>query len=210
MAKTIVFQGDSITDAGRNYDAELPANLGMGIGYAFMAAAELLAKEPEKDYQIYNRGISGHRVVDLYARWKKDTLNLRPDILSILIGVNDTWHEKAHNNGVEVPRYAQFYRMLLDWTLKELPEVKLVLIEPFVLLTGAVKEDWIDEINARRQVVKEIAGEYTALFLPAQSIFDEAAKRAEYTYWLKDGVHPTSAGHKLLADAWIDLTKDIR
>ena len=210
MAKVILFQGDSITDTGRNRDPEVAANSGLGIGYALMTAATLLANEPEKDWKIYNRGISGNRVVDLYARWKIDALNIKPDILSILIGVNDTWHEKAKNNGVEVPRYDKFYRMLLDWTREELPETKLVLIEPFVLVTGAVTEDWVDEINARREVVKKIAEDYGAVFIPAQSLFDEAAKLAPAEYWLVDGVHPSAAGHKLLTDAWVKATEGIR
>lgn len=210
MSKVLLFQGDSITDAGRNKEEFAPANKGLGIGYAHLTAAELLASEPGKDWQIYNRGISGNRVVDLYARWKIDTLNLRPDILSILIGVNDTWHEKAKQNGVEVPRYDKIYRMLMDWTVSELPETKIILLEPFVLLTGAVEEDWIDEINARREVVKKIAEDYNTLFLPLQSMFDEACEKAPMEYWLGDGVHPTAAGHNLISKAWIKATESIR
>ena len=210
MSKVLLFQGDSITDAGRNKEMLAPANKGLGIGYAHLTAAELLASEPEKEWQIYNRGISGNRVVDLYARWKIDTLNLRPDVLSILIGVNDTWHEKANQNGVEVPRYDKIYRMLMDWTVSELPETKIILLEPFVLLTGAVEEDWIDEINARREVVKKIAEDYNTLFLPLQSLFDEACKKAPMEYWLGDGVHPTAAGHSLITKAWIKATESIR
>ena len=210
MAKTIVFQGDSITDAGRSYDNTLPANTFLGSGYVCTTAVDLAAYEPEKEWQVYNRGISGNRVVDLYARWKVDALNLRPDILSILIGVNDLWHEIELKNGVEVPRYDTFYRMIMDWTRKELPETKIILIEPFVLVTGSVTEDWLDDINARREVVKKIAEDYGTLFLPAQSVFDEACKRAPASYWLQDGVHPTSWGHRLLADAWLKATESIR
>ena len=210
MANTIVFQGDSITDAGRNYDCTLPANEGMGQGYPFMVMSSLRYHEPEKDWQIFNRGISGHRVVDLYARWKIDTINLKPDIQSILIGVNDTWHEFARQNGVEVPRYAQFYRMLLEWTKKELPDTKLVLLEPFVLPFGAVGDDWVPEINERRAVVKALADEFKTIFIPTQTLLNEALAKAPQEYWLKDGVHPTSAGHALIADAWIKATSSIR
>ncbi|MBE6355734.1 MAG: lysophospholipase [Lentisphaerae bacterium] len=210
MSKVIVFQGDSITDAGRSKEAGLPPNKDLGFGYPCLTAAALLAGEPEKAWQIYNRGISGNRVVDLYARWKVDALNLRPDILSILIGVNDTWHEIGSKNGVEVPRYAQFLRMLMDWTKQELPECKILLMEPFVLVTGAVDESWLDEINARRQAVREIAREYNTLFMATQSLFDEAVKHAPANYWLGDGVHPTYAGHKLISDEWLKLTSDIR
>ena len=203
MAKVLLFQGDSITDTGRSREADVPANVGLGTGYALMTAAELLASQPEKDWQIYNRGISGNRVVDLYARWKIDALNLCPDVLSILIGVNDTWHEKNNRNGVEVERYDMIYRMLLDWTKKVLPETKLILMEPFVLVTGAEEADWVADIDARRQVVKKIAADYGAVFLPLQEMFNEACKLAPMEYWLRDGVHPTAAGHKLITDAWL-------
>ncbi len=200
--KTIVFQGDSITDCGRNREF-LSANSGLGEGYPLLISAELLATLPEKDLRIFNRGISGNRIVDLYARWKLDALNLKPDLLSILIGVNDTWHEKASQNGVEVERYEMFYRMLLQWTKNELPAIRLLLCQPFVLHTGAVGSDWIDEISARGEVVKRLAEEFDAVYLPLQEVFDAAEKRAPADYWLGDGVHPTFAGHKLIADAWI-------
>ena len=211
MANTIVFQGDSITDAGCSKDyANLAANEGMGSGYAFLTMAALRASEPEKNWQVYNRGISGHRVVDLYARWKRDALNLNPNILSILIGVNDTWHEYPGKNGVEVPRYAQFYRMLLEWTKQVLPETKLVLLEPFVLPFGAVQPNWVPEMDARREVVKELAKEFETIFIPTQSILNEALQKAPQEYWLCDGVHPTTAGHVLISQAWLKATEKIR
>ena len=210
MARTIVFQGDSITDVGRDRDLTLPANLGMGSGYPFLTMTQLRLTEPEKDWQVFNRGISGNRIVDLYARWKREALNLKPDILSILIGVNDTWHESAFQNGVEVPRYAQFYRMLLEWTLQVLPDIKLVLLEPFVLPFGVVLPHWPAEIDERRAIVKDLAQKFNAIFIPTQTLLNEALKKAPQEYWLKDGVHPTSAGHALIARAWIEATKAIR
>ena len=205
MSRTILFQGDSITDCGRaRIEITDPAYLrsGLGPGYPYLIAARLLC-DRGRDFNFYNFGISGNRVVDLYARWKADCINLRPDNLSILIGVNDTWHEKARQNGVEVPRYGQFYRMLLDWTLKELPEIKLVLLEPFVFPFGAVGEDWIEEIDQRREVVAGIAKDYGAVFVPLQSILNDALKVAPQEHWLADGVHPMPAGHQLIADAWL-------
>lgn len=205
MSRTILFQGDSITDCGRaRIEITDPAYLrsGLGLGYPYLIAARLLCDRGE-DFNFYNFGISGNRVVDLYARWKADCINLRPDILSILIGVNDTWHEKARQNGVEVPRYEQFYRMLLDWTLKELPKIKLVLLEPFVFPFGAVGGDWIEEIDQRREVVAGIAKDYGAVFVPLQSILNNALKVAPQEHWLADGVHPMPAGHQLIADAWL-------
>ncbi len=202
---TIVFQGDSITDAGRSREETRPqCGTGLGAGYPTLVAARLLCDRPADDWNFYNRGISGNRIVDLYARWKADALNLKPDVLSILIGVNDTWHEFGNNNGVEVPRYEQFYRMLMDWTRRELPDTKIILLEPFVLCFGAVAESWLAEVRERQAVVRKIVAEFDTEFIPTQSIFDEAVKVAPPEHWLADGVHPLPAGHQLIADAWLE------
>ena len=203
--KRILFQGDSITDAGRNREALPESNTGYGAGYPALVAARIFGDHLGNEYNIINRGISGNRVVDLYARWKKDCLNLNPDVLSILIGVNDTWHEKSESrNGVEVERYKLIYDMLLDWTVKTLPEIKLVLMEPFVLETGAVSADWLPEIAERGAVVKELAEKYNAVFIPCQQIIsDAAAKAGADDLILRDGVHPSVMGHQVLADAWL-------
>ncbi len=206
--KVILFQGDSITDCGRARDVNAP-NTGLGNGYVFLAASNLLCARSGEGLSIYNRGISGNRIVDLYARWKSDCLNLNPDVISILIGVNDTWHEFGSRNGVEVPRYEMFYRMLLEWTLQVRPGVKLVLCEPFVLVHGAVNQDWVPEINQRRDVVRKMAKDFKAVFIPYQDIFNAALKQAPAEYWLGDGVHPTIAGHQLMADAWLKATSSI-
>ena len=203
--KRILFQGDSITDAGRNREALPESNTGYGAGYPALVAARIFGDHLGNGYNIINRGISGNRVVDLYARWKKDCLNLNPDVLSILIGVNDTWHEKSESrNGVEVERYKLIYDMLLEWTVKTLPEIKLVLMEPFVLETGAVSADWLPEIAERGAVVKELAQKYNAIFIPCQQIIsDAAAKAGADDLILRDGVHPSVMGHQVLADAWM-------
>ena len=202
MAKVILFQGDSVTDCGRAREDVF--NGGLGSGYPTLIAARLLADRLGEEYRIYNRGISGNRVVDLYARWKCDAVMLKPDIISILIGVNDTWHETKHQNGVEVDRYAMFYRMLIDWSLEKLPGVKLVLCEPFVLHFGVVEDAWIDEMLQRGEVVRNLAKEYKQTFVPFQSVLDKAAIRGgDPALLLKDGVHPTLTGHQVLADAWL-------
>lgn len=203
----ILFQGDSITDCGRSRETTEP-NSALGIGYVTLTAGRLLAGHPDKNIQVYNRGIGGNRVVDLYARWKIDALNLKPDVLSILIGVNDTWHTFGSNNGVEVDRYGRIYHEILAWTLQSLPKVKIVLCEPFVLEFGAVTAEWLDEIKARRRIVKSLAGEFKLAFVPLQSILNDAVKKAPPEYWLIDGVHPTLAGQQLLSDAWLKVTKN--
>ncbi|MFA7229774.1 MAG: SGNH/GDSL hydrolase family protein [Victivallaceae bacterium] len=203
---TILFQGDSITDCGRSREGSAP-NSSLGGGYVQMTAAKLLSSAPDQNYKLFNRGISGNRIVDLYARWKSDALNMKPDVISILIGVNDTWHEFGSRNGVEVPRYEKIYRELLQWTIDVLPEVKLVLCEPFVLVCGAVTPEWVPEINARRETVKKLAAEFNAPFIPFQQVFDAAVKKAPAEYWLSDGVHPSYAGHALMAEAWLKNVK---
>ncbi len=208
---TVLFQGDSITDCGRSREVLNPGNgMGLGNGYASLIAARLLCDQPGGNWNFYNRGISGNRIVDLYARWKIDALNLRPDLISILIGVNDTWHEFGSKNGVEVPRFEQFYRMLMEWTVKELPKTKFIILEPFVLPFGAVGKDWVPEIKQRRAVAKKIAGEFGAVFIPTQSIYDKAVKAAPQEYWLSDGVHPLPAGHQLMADAWVEAFNKLK
>lgn len=202
--KTLLFQGDSITDCSRQREELENCRLAyLGYGYASLLAAEIYCHQPEKDWHIYNRGISGNRVVDLYARWKLDALNLKPDVLSILIGVNDTWHEFSRQNGVEVPRYEEFLRRLLSWSLETLPELKIVLLEPFILPFGAVGEEWPAEIAMRAEVVRKAAADFGAVFVPLQERFTELAKAYGMEYWLRDGVHPTLAGHRVIADQWM-------
>jgi len=201
---TILFQGDSITDTGRNREiTEANRGAALGSGYVNLIAAHLLQARPQDQLQIYNRGISGNRVTDLYARWKVDGINLAPDLISILIGVNDTWHEFMYGNGVEVDRYTTIYRILLEYTKQRLPQVQLVLCEPFVLRCGVVTDGWIAEMDERRQVVRALATEFDAIFVPFQSVLDHALTEAEAAFWATDGVHPTPAGHRLLADAWL-------
>ena len=204
MIKTVLFQGDSITDARR--DREAPAGYGTatGCGYATLVAGKLLAANIGREFCCINRGISGNRVVDLYARWKTDALNLKPDLLSILVGVNDTWHEFARQNGVELERYEKIYRMLLEWTKAELPEVRLVLCEPFCLLSELVTQEWVDEVKQRSVIVKKLAAEFGATFVPLQEMLENAAAKAnDNLKILRDGVHPTLLGAQLIADQWL-------
>lgn len=207
---TILFQGDSITDCGRSREAAAAPNdlLGLGQGYAMMAAAELLSTRPADCLRVFNRGVSGNRVVDLYARIQGDILNLKPDVLSILIGVNDTWHGKNPDwsNGVAIPKYERIYRDLLNEVREALPNVKFVLCEPFVLRCGVVRDDWVGEIDGRRAAVAKLAKEFGAVLVPFQSMFDEAINQAPPEHWAADGVHPSAAGHLLMAKCWLEKT----
>lgn len=206
MIKTVLFQGDSITDARRDREAVEGNTSGFGCGYVTLAAGKLLAQNIDKEFKCINRGISGNRVVDLYARWKVDALNLKPDLLSILIGVNDTWHDFVWQNGVEVDRYEKIYRMLLEWTKAELPEVRLVLCEPFCLLSELVTPEWVAEVKQRGEIVKKLAAEFDATFVPLQQLIEDAAAKAgDNLKILRDGVHPTLLGAQIIADQWLKI-----
>ncbi len=203
----IVFQGDSITDGDRDRSRTAPNDPhAMGGSYAFHVAAGMLRARPHDHLAFYNRGVSGNQVTHLAERWTRDCLDLKPNLLSILIGVNDTWHGIQHGDDRRVPvdRYAAVYRRLLEDARAALPDVKLVLCDPFVLLCGDVSEAWLPEINQRRQVVGELCEAFGARRVDFQRVFDDAAAAAPAEYWLHDGVHPTMAGHRLMADAWLE------
>ncbi|MBE6381033.1 MAG: lysophospholipase [Lentisphaerae bacterium] len=207
--KTILFQGDSITDCCRARDAAANTPGHLGYGYVNLISSELLGTKPEEMYRCINKGISGNRVVDLYARWKIDALNFSPDVISILIGVNDVWHEVGNQNGVEADRFEQVYRMLLEWTKKVLPEVKLLIMEPFALISDVVDEAFMADVKVRAGIAEKLAAEFGAVYLPLQNMLNEATKLAPNSYWLADGVHPSPAGNKLIADAWLKAAADL-
>ena len=203
----ILFQGDSITDAGRNRNRENNPNdkNALGSGYVYLIASNMLANRPGDGLEIYNRGISGNKVFQLADRWDKDCLDLKPDILSILIGVNDIWHTLNGNYDGTVEKYEQDYRSLLKRTLKALPNLKLVICEPFVLRCGAVNDKWFPEFDRYRAVARKISKEFRTLFVPFQSMFDDAVKHVSPSYWARDGVHPSMAGAQLMAQEWLKV-----
>lgn len=195
-----LFQGDSITDCGRgNYENPHA----MGSGYPRLLEAELTAESDA--CEVMNCGISGNRVSDLLARWKKDCLNLEPDVLTILIGVNDVWHELGNRNGVSTPLFEQVYRLLLKETVAVLPNVRIILMGAYVNHGTATDPEWdtfYNEVKARRDVTRKLAEEFGTQFVDLQQVFDEAEKTFPASHWTGDGVHPTAAGHWLIAKAW--------
>ncbi len=205
----ILFQGDSITDASRNRDAAVPNDIaGMGRGYAMIAASVLLNKFADKNLKIYNKGISGNKVPQLDERWQADCLDLKPNILSILIGVNDYWHKRNGKYEGSAQAYGDQYRKLLDRTLQALPGVQLIIGEPFAVKNVKhVDDSWFPEFAQYQQVSRDIAKEYKAAFIPYQSIFDEAEKRNSGAYWTSDGVHTSLAGANLMAESWLATVK---
>ena len=214
VMKRIVFWGDSITDCIRNrsnlYD--------LGTGYAFLVSAAL-GKENPGEYEFINKGVSGDRIVDLYARMKVDFINLKPDYASIFIGVNDTWHEVNNNNGVETQKFEKIYTMMLEEIFEALPNLKIFLITPYVLKGAATQnsednpnreERFITDVAEKAEAVKRIAAKFNLPIIETQPLFDEAAKSAGNDYWAFDGVHPTPYGHALLKEEWIKTFNKIK
>jgi lysophospholipase L1-like esterase len=201
----ILFQGDSITDAGRSRDRADVPNLqpGLGNGYAWLAASQLLVDYAGSGLKIYNRGISGHKVFQLAERWDKECIDMQPDVLSILIGVNDIWHMLSGNYGGTLETYEKDYRALLARTRKALPKTKIIVCEPFVLRCGAVTDKWFPLFDGYRAAAEKLAKETKASFVPFQAMFDEAVKYAPAEHWAADGVHPTPAGAALMAHYWL-------
>lgn len=201
--RVVVFQGDSITDTGRNRDSHDPNSAGaLGNGYPLLVASAVLAARAAEGLQFYNRGISGNKVPDLQQRWTSDTLDLKPDVLSILIGVNDIWHKLGGRYNGTVQDYEQQYTTLLADTRRALPQVRLIVLEPFVLRTGAVDARWFPEFDERRAAAARVARGSHAAFVPLQKVFDQHVRTAPPEYWAADGVHPTPAGHAVIAEQW--------
>jgi len=205
----ILFQGDSITDSGRRKESVICNNVDqLGTGYALFTATSILAKHADKQPKIYNRGISGNKVFQLRERWEIDALAFMPDVLSILIGVNDYWHTLNGSYKGTVQIYENDLRNLLKYTKDKLPNLQLVLCEPFALSGGSAINDkeWFPMFNDYRIALKKLAGEFNAVFVPFQSAFDEAIKMAPATYWSADGVHPDLPGRQLMAEVWLKAT----
>jgi lysophospholipase L1-like esterase len=182
----ILFQGDSITDGNRGRNTD-PNHI-MGHGYAFSIASRWGAKYPEKGLVFINKGISGNKVSDLAARWQTDTLDLKPNVLSILVGVNDASSVVFKREPiVPVEKYEEIYRSLLEQTKVLFPEIVFVLCEPFILPVGKVQENWEaykSDIIQRQAVVRKLANEYNAVFIGLQEVFDKACEKAPADYWI--------------------------
>ncbi len=203
-ADHVVFMGDSITNAHR-MAGEVNDLYQLGAGYAMMAASRLRHDHPSLGLRFSNRGVSGNTVDDLGQRWRTDCLDLHPTVVSILIGINDSTRNKLSL----LDDFHNRLMSLMERTKSALPGVRLLLCEPFGS-TGNhsyVSLEAFDGLERRRQLVREIAEASEAEFLPLQELFDRAAETAKPDYWLYDGVHPTAAGHLLIADAWLKKCK---
>lgn len=200
-----LFQGDSITDGNRGRNTD-PNHI-MGHGYAFSIASRLGADYPEKQLLFYNRGISGNRVSDLAARWQKDTLDLKPNVLSILVGVNDMG-TRIKNGGAAPDQFEEIYGKLLEQTKTLFPDILFVLCQPFILPVGNMKDKWElkhAEIMKDQAIVAKLAKTYNAVHVEFQQVMEKACRKAPADYWMWDGCHPTVPGHELLTREWIKM-----
>lgn len=204
----ILFQGDSITDANRDRNNDID----MGEGYPLLIKSHLGFEFAGK-YEFINRGISGNRIVDIYARMKEDIINIQPDFMSILVGVNDGVKDVFQNpSGVSNDKYYKIYDMLIEEIKQALPEIKIVIMEPFILKTGFFSENWnsyYKEVKQRAEMSKKIAEKYGLPYIPLQKGFEELAKIISPDYWLYDGVHPTITGHEYIKNEWIRMFKTL-
>ena len=202
----ILFQGDSITDAFRKPDELNPA-FQLGNGYAFLIASRLGAEFPESGFEFINRGVSGNRVQDLAGRWQSDALDLKPDCLSLLVGVNNIIARNKVQNDIGNEEVLSCYRNLLGQLRAGNPHIHFILMEPYLLEAGEVTSEWKTMLRPIQEGIEQIAAEFDASFVPLQTIFDEALLLAPASYWAYDGIHATHAGFKLIADGWIEAAE---
>lgn len=201
----ILFFGDSITDAGRlREDSLYSSYLNFGCGYVAQVGGALLYENPSK-YQIVNRGISGNKIAELYARISKDVWALKPDVVSILVGVNDVWHD----DGSDEERYKKIYKAIIEETKQKLPNVKIMLLEPFVLEGEVVLSDYdkFKKVFNYASIVKEVAKEYDLPIVLLQQELLNMANKNEPKLYSYDGVHPTIAGASVIAKEWLKVFK---
>ena len=198
----ILFYGDSITDAGRDRAAKAGDPAGWGVGYAYQIAAYLSAQDPADEIIFTNKGVGGNRISDLEKRLKTDVLDEEPDVVSILIGINDVWRRYDAGEISEPEKFAASYRKILKKISAD--GARLVLLEPFLLPVPDDRRAWREDLNPKIDIVRDLAREFEATLVPLDGIFAAACAKREPAFWAPDGVHPSPAGHALIARAWID------
>jgi len=198
----VLFQGDSITDAGRS------RNGGFGFGYAMMAKSFFENSFPRKNVCFLNRGMGGNKIKDLAIRWQQDCLDLKPDWVTLLIGINDVRERYLHGNPVPLHEFEKVYRDLLT-QVAENSQARLILCEPFLLPLNESISAWCEDLNPKRKLIRDLAGEFDALFIPLHQIFVENSHDRSPDFWASDGIHPTLPGHGLIAQSWLETIRAI-
>lgn len=218
--KRVVFIGDSITDGnwGNVYNykktsaerSQTDMNHIYGHSYVMLIASDFQSKRPRSGYSFFNRGFSGHKLCDLAARWQEDVLDLHPDILSVLVGTNDlhSWLDEGGREDFDFTAWKAEYGRLLQLVREQNPSVTLVLCTPFVARQGSLAESPTYDLRERltrrmAAVVRELCVEYDAVCVPFDTMFGKLIrKQPAPSYWIWDGIHPTPAGHRRMADLW--------
>ncbi|HHW79198.1 MAG TPA: SGNH/GDSL hydrolase family protein [Acholeplasmataceae bacterium] len=189
----ILFQGDSITDAAR-----LNSKDGLGTGFV------KIIKEKYPNLEIINKGISGNRTHDLLFRWDEDTINIKPDFLVLLAGINDIWHKYLHNKPTNYEEFTINYRSLIEESINKIPNVKIILIEPFALPIGKYDKSWDEELKLQQKIVGKLANKYDLPLIKMQSIINDNLRKYKMEEILYDGIHPSDQGHKIIAESIIN------
>ncbi len=226
--RRVLFIGDSVTDGGwgRSNGLAIPSternlqdlNHIYGHSYMLLCAAHLESRYPQAGFEFYNRGISGDDLPRLAARWQQDALALQPEVLSVLIGINDVYRFLERPGAVpdsfDLIGWEMQYRQLLDLGRQQNPDLKIVLITPFIAQAGrnGRAADYVQHrqlVDRLGRVVACLAADYGATLVPAQDMFDRLLKdhpAVPAEHWIWDGIHPTAAGHRRLADLWLAKT----
>ncbi len=192
----ILFQGDSITDAGR--DRSDYHNL--GEGYPFYAAQYIKEDNPETDFEFINLGISGNQTIDLVNRLQSDFIDIQPDIVSILIGINDTWHRAFFRKWLSNKVFEENYRKILT-EIKEKTNAKIIMLEPF-LLHAPDKEYFRVDLNPKIDIIRKLAKEFADFYIPLDGLFASASIGVDNLHWSEDGVHPNANGSEFIGDVY--------
>jgi len=198
MKEKLLFQGDSITDCNRK-----SKNHGLGDGYVYQISKELT------NHEIINRGISGNRISNLKKRWVRDAININPDILTILIGINDVWHMHVFRKRFSIVKFEETYRELIELMLKKNPKLKIILMTPFNLEIGVYRKSWNKEFDLIMNVCHKLALDYRLHLINLHETIQIESYTINPKELLYDGVHPTPLGHKIIKEEWIKVYKNI-
>jgi acyl-CoA thioesterase-1 len=197
----VLFQGDSVTDCGRNRETD-----DLGNGYASKIAQYFKTFKQEKNVKFINKGISGHRTCDLVSRWTEDCIALKPDYVSILIGINDVWRRYDSNMPMSAEEFEANYRIMLT-RIKNETNAEIVLMEPFLAPVREEMNGWYEDLAQKILIVRKLAREFNAILIPLDGIFAIESAKTSMADVAADGVHPTDKGHAIIAKQWIKATK---
>lgn len=200
----LLFQGDSITDAGR----DRTDHHNLGYGYPVYAAEELKKRYPDKEFEFVNLGVSGDQTKDLVARLESDFIEQQPDIVSILIGVNDTWHHAAMKDWIPGDVFEARYRTVLE-ALKQRTHARIMMIEPFIVPVNEEKASFYEDLFPKIQIIRALAREYADVYLPLDGLLAALAVNHPLSDFSDDGVHPNASGSKIIGQLYADAIAPI-